>query len=100
MLGIGVSNLRGRGWVEHTQMHLALKKGIKKFHYTSNSWRIFREFTFLLDKNPNGGYEGPGSLILAKKEGKKWNLQAPWGMEDFTFPSVEARFKKPERKLS
>ena len=60
MLGTCVPNLRGRGWVEHTQMHLALKKGTKNFHYTSNSWGIFSEFTFSLDKNPNGGYEGPG----------------------------------------
>jgi hypothetical protein len=45
--------------VEHTQMHLALKKDTKKFHYTSNSSGIFSEFTFLLDKNPNSGYEGP-----------------------------------------
>jgi hypothetical protein len=29
MLGICVPNLRGRGWVEHTQMHLVLKKGTK-----------------------------------------------------------------------
>jgi hypothetical protein len=40
-------------------------------------------------------------LNLAKiKFGKKWNLQAPWGMEDFTLPSVRARFKRLERKLS
>jgi hypothetical protein len=38
MLGTCVSNLKGRGWVEHTQMHHALKKGTKHFHYTSNSW--------------------------------------------------------------
>jgi hypothetical protein len=24
---------------------------------------------------------------------KKWNLQAPWGMEDFTLPSVGTSFK-------
>jgi hypothetical protein len=41
-------------------MHLALKKGAKIFHYTSNSCGIFSEFNFSLDKNPNGGYEGPG----------------------------------------
>jgi hypothetical protein len=29
MLGTYVPNLRGRGWMEHTQMHLALKKGTK-----------------------------------------------------------------------
>jgi hypothetical protein len=48
--------------VEHTQMHLALKKGTKNFHYTSNSWGIFSELTFSLDKNPNDGYEGPRVL--------------------------------------
>jgi hypothetical protein len=32
-------------------------------------------------------------LILAKKI-EKWNLQAPWGMEDFTLLSIGARFKK------
>jgi hypothetical protein len=53
-----VLNLRGRGWVEHTQMHLALKKGTKHSYYTSNSWGIFSEFTFSLDKNPNNWYEG------------------------------------------
>jgi hypothetical protein len=56
MLGTYVLNLRGRGWVEHTQMHIALKKGTKNFHCTS-------EFTFALDKNPNGCR----TLILAKK---------------------------------
>jgi hypothetical protein len=34
------------------------------------------------------------TLILAKKIGKKWNLQASWGMEDFTLLSIGARFKK------
>jgi hypothetical protein len=62
MLGTFVPNLRGRGWVEHTQMHLVLKKGTKNFHYTSKSWGIFCEFTFTLDKNSNCGYEGPGVL--------------------------------------
>ena len=58
MLSTCAPNLRGRGWVEH--MHLALKKGTKIFHNTSNSWGIFREFTFSLDKNPDNGYESPG----------------------------------------
>jgi hypothetical protein len=31
--------------VEHTQMHPTLKKGTKKFHYTSNSCGRFGEFT-------------------------------------------------------
>jgi hypothetical protein len=48
--------------VEHTQMHLALKKGTKLFYYTSHSSGIFKEFTFSLDKNPNCGYEGPGII--------------------------------------
>jgi hypothetical protein len=30
-------NQRGRGSMEHTQMHLALKKGTKNPHNTSNS---------------------------------------------------------------
>jgi hypothetical protein len=33
--------------VEHTQMHLALKKGTKKFHNTSDSYGIFGDFTIL-----------------------------------------------------
>jgi hypothetical protein len=41
-------------------MYLALNVGTKNFHYTSNSWGIFNEFTFSLDKNPKGAYEGPG----------------------------------------
>jgi hypothetical protein len=32
--------------VEHIQMHLALKKGTKNFHYTSTSCGIFYDFTF------------------------------------------------------
>jgi hypothetical protein len=31
------------------------EKDTNFFHYTS----IFSEFTILVDKNPNGGYEGP-----------------------------------------
>jgi hypothetical protein len=37
MLGTCAPNLRGRKWVEHTQMHPALKKGTKNFHNTSKS---------------------------------------------------------------
>jgi hypothetical protein len=62
MLGTCIINLRGRGWVEHTQMHLALMKGTNFFHYTSNTWGIFSEFTFSLKKNSNGWYEGLGIL--------------------------------------
>jgi hypothetical protein len=58
MLGTCVPNLKGGGWVEYTQMQLALKKGTTISHYTSNSWGIFSEFTFLWNKNSNGGYEG------------------------------------------
>jgi hypothetical protein len=52
MLGTCIPNLKARRWVEHTQMHLPLKKGTKNFHYTSNSWGIFREFNFRLNKIP------------------------------------------------
>jgi hypothetical protein len=62
ILGTFVPKLRGRGWVEHTQMHLALKNGTKHFNYTRNSWGIFGEFTFLLDKNPRNEYGGPGVI--------------------------------------
>jgi hypothetical protein len=62
MLGTCILNLRGRGWVEHTQMHLGLKNGIKIVHYTSNSWGIFGEFTISLFKNPNSKYGGPNAL--------------------------------------
>ena len=43
-------------------MHLALKKGTKDFHYMSNFGRIFSEFSFSLEKNSNGEYEGLGIL--------------------------------------
>jgi hypothetical protein len=46
--------------MEHTQMYLALKKGTKIFHYISDFWGIFSEFTFSFFKNPNGQYEGGG----------------------------------------
>jgi hypothetical protein len=39
-----------------------IEEGYKKIHYTSNSWGIFSEFTFSLDKNPNNGYKGFGIL--------------------------------------
>jgi hypothetical protein len=56
ILGTCVPNLRDRGWVEHTQMHLVLKKGTKKFHYTSNSWGILSEFTFSLIQNSGSNF--------------------------------------------
>ena len=59
MLGTCVPNLRSKGWMEHTQMHLGLKKGTKIFHCTSNSWGIF---IFELDQNPNSWSEG-GTLL-------------------------------------
>jgi hypothetical protein len=37
---------------------------------------------------------------FSKKIGKIWNLQTPWGMEDFNLPSIGARFKRLEKKLS
>jgi hypothetical protein len=46
MLGICVPNLRDRGQVEHTQMHLTLKKGTIIFYYTSNSCGICGDFNF------------------------------------------------------
>jgi hypothetical protein len=81
--------------VEHTQMHLVLKKGTKNFHYTSNSWGIFSVFSFLWNEIPMVDMKVQvDSNFSPKKKGKKWNLQAPRGMEDFTLPSVGARFKK------
>jgi hypothetical protein len=59
MLDTCVPNLRGISWVEHTQMHLVLKKGTKKFYYTSNSWGISSNFNISWNKNSNDGYEGP-----------------------------------------
>ena len=38
------------------------EEGYKNFYYTSNSWGISSEFTFSLDKIPNGGYEGHGVI--------------------------------------
>ena len=48
MLEVGscVPNLRGRRCVKHTQIHPPLKRGTKKFHYTSNCCGIFGEFAF------------------------------------------------------
>jgi hypothetical protein len=62
MLGTCVPNLRGRWWVEHTQMHPALKKGTKNFHNTSRSWGIFSDLNFSWNENSNGRYEGPGVI--------------------------------------
>jgi hypothetical protein len=62
ILGTCVPNLRGRWWVEHTQIHPALKKGTKNFHYTSKTCGNFCDFIFLWNKNPNDGYEGPGVI--------------------------------------
>ena len=62
MSGTCVSNLRSKRWMEHTQMRLALMKGTKNFHYTSNSWGIISEFNFLFKKNSNGEYEGFGVI--------------------------------------
>jgi hypothetical protein len=36
------------------------------------------------------------SNFSKKKLKKKWNLQNSWGMEDFTFLNIGARFKKWE----
>jgi hypothetical protein len=57
MLGTCVPNFRGRWWVEHTQMHRALKKGTKNFHNTSKSWGIFSDPNSSWNKNPNSRYE-------------------------------------------
>jgi hypothetical protein len=91
MLGTCVSNLRGRGWVEHSQMHLALKKGTKKFHYMSKSWgilviSIFHETKIQLIDMKVQVY----SKFRKIKVEKKWNFQSPWRMEHLTFPSVGA----------
>jgi hypothetical protein len=86
MLGTCTPNLRGRWWVEHTQMHPVLKKGTKNFHYTSISCGIFLWFHFFMNlKSQQWIWRSSHTLNLAKiKFGNKWNLQAPWGMEDFT----------------
>jgi hypothetical protein len=46
MLGTCVPNLRGRCSVEHTQMHPALRRGTKNFHYTSKTYGIFSDLNF------------------------------------------------------
>jgi hypothetical protein len=90
MLGTCVPNLRGRGWVEHTQIYPALKKDTKNFHYTSNSCGILVISLFHETKIPTADTK----VLGCSNFGKKWNLQAPWGMDDFTLPSVGASFKK------
>ena len=62
MLDTCLPSLRGIGWMEHTQMHPALKKGTKNFHCTSNSCGILSDFTISWNYNSNGGHEGPGVL--------------------------------------
>jgi hypothetical protein len=58
MLGTCVPNFRGKWWMEHTQMHPALKKGTNNFHNTSKPCGIFSDLNFSWNKNPNGRYEG------------------------------------------
>jgi hypothetical protein len=70
MLGTCVPNLTGRWWVEHTQIHPALRKGTKTFR---------SRCTINLEKI---------------KFRKKQNLQIPWGLEDLILPSILARSKK------
>jgi hypothetical protein len=95
MLDTCVPNLRGRGWVEHTQMHLVLKKGTKNFHYTSNSYGSLFNFLFHETKIPAMDIKVQVSFTFNKKKiEKKWNLQVPWGLEDLTLPSVGASFRK------
>jgi hypothetical protein len=68
MLGTCVPNLRGRRWVEQTQMHLALKKGTRKFHYTSNSCGILWWFHFFMKiKSQRRIWRSKCPLILGKK---------------------------------
>jgi hypothetical protein len=99
MLGSCVPNLRGRGWVEHTQMHLKLKKGTKN----SIILAILEEFLvnslFQKTRIPMADIKVLVYSNFSKKIEKNWNLQAPGGMEDFTLPNVGARFKKQKRKL-
>jgi hypothetical protein len=48
--------------VEHTQMHLALKRGTKNFHYTCKTCEFFSDLNFPCNENPNNRYEGLGVL--------------------------------------
>jgi hypothetical protein len=57
--------------VEHTQMHHALKKGTKNFHYTSNSCGIFVISLFYETKIPMVDMKSMCPLILAKREFEK-----------------------------
>jgi hypothetical protein len=91
MLSTCVPNLRGRRWVEHTQMHLALEKGTKNFHYTSNSWRIFCEFTLSLDKIP-WIWRSWFNLILGKKKIVK-KMKSPCSMRNGRFHPSKCRGK-------
>jgi hypothetical protein len=91
MLGTCVPNHRGRWWVEHTQIHPALKKGTKNFHNTSKSWGIF----FMKQKFQWWIWRSRCTLNFFKiKFENKWNLHSPWGLEHLTLPSVEASFKR------
>jgi hypothetical protein len=48
--------------VEPTQMHPAVMKGTKNFHYTSNSCGTFSDLNFSSNKNSNSRYEDLGVL--------------------------------------
>jgi hypothetical protein len=92
MVGTCVPNLRGRGWVEHTQMHPVLKKGTNFFHYTSNFWGIFSEFTFLWNKIPTVDMKVQVYYKFSKN--KIWKkMKSPSSMRNGIFHLCKCRGK-------
>jgi hypothetical protein len=57
--------------VEHTQMHLVLKKGTKNFHYTSNSYGSLFNFLFHETKIPAMDIKVQVSFTFNKKKIEK-----------------------------
>jgi hypothetical protein len=78
--------------VEHTQLHLALKKGTK----ISITLAILEEFLvisiFHETKNSNNRYEGPGFYSNFNKKNPK-NMKSPSSMRNGRFNTSKCRGK-------
>ena len=78
MFGTCVLNLRGRWWVEHTQMHPVLKKGTKYFHYISNfhyTYNISNKKNHYNWRNFNGLLVKKVSCVLFTQNPKRNHLE-------------------------
>jgi hypothetical protein len=92
MLGTCVPNLRGRRWVEHTQMHPTLKKGTKHFHNTSKYCQFFFYFTFFETKIPT--VDMKVHVYSKFRKNKIWKkVKSPISMRNRTFNTSKCRGK-------